>query len=176
MKQKFFESETLIGIVFCLAAAIPARILGSLFPIVGGPVFGILIGMIIAFFKRPAKLEKGIKFTSKYILQYSIILLGFEMNLFNVIKVGGQSLLVMLFFLIVVVYAVVTLVSLRNQIADKNAEAAALTSSITAVEQKNGKLEEAIATADSDEGVEAIARDKLGMVTDGEIVFHDVGD
>ena len=99
MKQKFFESETLIGIVFCLAAAIPARILGGLFPIVGGPVFGILIGMIIAFFKRPAKLEKGIKFTSKYILQYSIILLGFEMNLFNVIKVGGQSLLVMLFTL-----------------------------------------------------------------------------
>ena len=99
MKQKFFESETLIGIVFCLAAAIPARILGGLFPIVGGPVFGILIGMIIAFFKRPAKLENGIKFTSKYILQYSIILLGFEMNLFNVIKVGGQSLLVMLFTL-----------------------------------------------------------------------------
>ena len=99
MKQKFFESETLIGIVFCLAAAIPARILGGLFPIVGGPVFGILIGMIIAFFKRPAKLENGIKFTSKYILQYSIILLGFEMDLFNVIKVGGQSLLVMLFTL-----------------------------------------------------------------------------
>ena len=83
-------------------------------------------------------------------------------------KFVRSSLLVKLVILIVVVYAVVTLVSLRNQIADKNAEAAALTSSITAVEQKNGKLEEAIATADSDEGVEAIARDKLGMVTDGE--------
>ena len=81
-------------------------------------------------------------------------------------KFVRSSLLVKLVILIVVVYAVVTLVSLRNQIADKNAEAAALTSSITAVEQKNGKLEEAIATADSDEGVEAIARDKLGMVTD----------
>ena len=88
-------------------------------------------------------------------------------------KFVRSSLLVKLVILIVVVYAVVTLVSLRNQIADKNAEAAALTSSITAVEQKNGKLEEAIATADSDE---AIARDKLGMVTDGEVVFHDVGD
>lgn len=99
MKNKFFEKETLIGIIFCFITAIPAWLLGMKFPIIGGPVFGILIGMIIAFFKRPEKLEKGIKFTSKYILQYSIILLGFEMNLFNVIKVGGQSLLVMLFTL-----------------------------------------------------------------------------
>ena len=53
-------------------------------------------------------------------------------------KFVRSSLLVKLVILIVVVYAVVTLVSLRSQIADKNAEAAALTSSITAVEQKNG--------------------------------------
>ena len=99
MKSKFFEKETVFGLLFCLIVAVPAWLLGLKFPIIGGPVFGILLGMIIAFFRRPAKLEKGIKFTSKYILQYSIILLGFEMNLFNVIRVGGQSLLVMLFTL-----------------------------------------------------------------------------
>ena len=76
-------------------------------------------------------------------------------------KFVRSSLLVKLVILIVVVYAVVTLVSLRSQIADK---------------QKNGKLEEAIANADSDEGVTAIAREKLGMVSNGEIVFKDVGD
>lgn len=99
MKNKFFEKETVFGLLFCLIVAVPTWLLGLKFPIIGGPVFGILLGMIIAFFRRPAKLEKGIKFTSKYILQYSIILLGFEMNLFNVIRVGGQSLLVMLFTL-----------------------------------------------------------------------------
>ena len=99
MKNKFFERETIYGILFCLITAVPAWLLGLKFPIIGGPVFGILLGMIIAFFRRPSKLEKGIKFTSKYILQYSIILLGFEMNLFNVIRVGGQSLMVMLFTL-----------------------------------------------------------------------------
>ena len=88
---------------------------------------------------------------------------AFRKGVLRSMKFVRSSLLVKLVILIVVVYAVVTLVSLRNQIADKNAEAAALTSSITAVEQKNGKLEEAIATADSDEGIEAIARDKLGM-------------
>lgn len=99
MKNKFFEKEMLLGILFCFIVAIPAWLLGKRFPIIGGPVFGILFGIILAFWKRPAKLDKGIKFTSKYILQYSIILLGFEMNLFNVIRVGGQSLMVMLFTL-----------------------------------------------------------------------------
>lgn len=94
-----FEKSMITGILTCLLIAVPAWILGKTFPVIGGPVFGILFGIILAFFKRPEKLEKGIKYTSKKILQYSIILLGFEMNLFNVIKVGGQSLLVMIFTL-----------------------------------------------------------------------------
>lgn len=87
------------GILLCLIISIPAWLLGRLLPIIGGPVFGILFGIIIALFKRPEYFTDGIKFTSKKILQWSIILLGFEMNLFNVIKVGGQSLLVMVFTL-----------------------------------------------------------------------------
>lgn len=87
------------GILMCFIIAVPAWLLGRTFPIIGGPVFGILFGIIIALFKRPESLESGIKFTSKKILQWSIILLGFEMNLFNVIKVGGQSLAVMIFTL-----------------------------------------------------------------------------
>lgn len=94
-----FEKKMTTGILACFIIAIPAWLLGKAIPIIGGPVFGILFGMILAFFKRPEKLEKGIKYTSKAILQYSIILLGLEMNLFNVIRVGGQSLLVMIFTL-----------------------------------------------------------------------------
>lgn len=87
------------GILLVLAIAIPAWYLGKLFPIMGGPVFGILMGILVAFWKRPDLLNEGIKFTSKKLLQTAIILLGFEMNLYNVIKVGSQSLLVMLFTL-----------------------------------------------------------------------------
>ena len=93
------EKKMLIGILICFIIAVPAWLLGKMIPIIGGPVFGILFGMILAFIKRPEKLESGIKYTSKVILQYAIILLGFEMNLFNVIRVGGQSLLVMIFTL-----------------------------------------------------------------------------
>lgn len=91
--------KILPGILLCLAIAVPAWFLGKVFPIVGGPVFGILFGMIIALIRKPKFFDDGVKYTSKKLLQYSIILLGFEMNLFNVIKVGGQSLFVMLFTL-----------------------------------------------------------------------------
>ena len=94
-----FEKKMIAGLLTCFIIAIPAWLLGKAVPVIGGPVFGILFGMLLAFLKRPEKLESGIKYTSKAILQYSIILLGFEMNLFNVLKVGSQSLLVMVFTL-----------------------------------------------------------------------------
>ena len=76
--------------------------------------------------------------------------------------------------LILVVYATVTLVSLRSQVTQKTAEAAELTNSITAQEQENERLQDAIDNLETDEGVEAVAREKLGMVSDNEIVFRDV--
>ena len=91
-------------------------------------------------------------------------------------KFVRSSLLVKLVLLIVAVYAAVTLVSLRSQVAQKNAEAAQLTGSITAQEQENERLQDAIDSLDTDAGVEAVAREKLGMVSDNEIVFRDVRD
>lgn len=92
------------GILLCLIISIPAWLLGKALPVVGGPVFGIIFGMIITVSlggtepgQRLYLFNSGIKYTSKKLLQYSIILLGFEMNLFNVIKVGSQSLVIMLF-------------------------------------------------------------------------------
>lgn len=93
------SNTILSGLCLVVAIAIPAYFLGKLVPLVGGPVFGILLGMIIAFWKRPKGYEVGINFTAKKILQASIILLGFEMNLFRVFEVGSQSLYIMFFTL-----------------------------------------------------------------------------
>ena len=87
------------GIALAGLIAIPAWFLGKAFPIVGSPVLGILFGMLLAFWKRPVQFNEGIQYTSKKLLQYSIILLGFEMNLFNVFKVGKQTLILMAFTL-----------------------------------------------------------------------------
>lgn len=84
------------GLVFCFAIAIPAALLGTFAPVVGGPVFAMLIGMVVALFVKDGSLrtalEPGVKYTSKKILQYAVILLGFGMNLADILAKGQQSL------------------------------------------------------------------------------------
>ena len=63
------------------------------FPIIGGPVFAILIGMILTLIiKKKDKIQPGIAFTSKKILQSAVVFLGFGMNLSVVLEIGKQSL------------------------------------------------------------------------------------
>ncbi len=83
------------GIALCLALALPAWLLGKQFEVVGGPVFAILIGMAVALLLRnrdTTSLEPGIKYTSKKVLQYAVILLGFGLNLAQIAQVGATSL------------------------------------------------------------------------------------
>ncbi len=88
------------GILLALVIALAATWLGSIFPIIGGPVFGILLGIIINnTIGKPAWSVSGVKFTSKKILQYAIILLGTGLSLTQVWKTGLESLYVMLFTL-----------------------------------------------------------------------------
>lgn len=91
--------EEIPGILLAASIAVPAWLIGSHYPIVGGPVLAILLGMLFAFVKRPSSLEKGLTYTSKRILQYAIILLGFDMNLYQVIDIGGKTLILMIFTL-----------------------------------------------------------------------------
>ncbi len=88
-----------LGTLMTIALAIPAWYLGKLVPIVGAPIFAILLGMILSFIKRPLYLDRGIRFSSKKILQYSIVFLGFGLDLGVIARVGLQSLSVMLFTL-----------------------------------------------------------------------------
>lgn len=98
------HKKQLPGIALCLLVAIPAWFLGRLFPVIGGPVFAIVIGIVIAtsyggLWTSRFGFSDGVTYTAKKLLQYAIILLGFEMNLFRVLEVGKQSLFVMLFTL-----------------------------------------------------------------------------
>lgn len=88
-------------------------------------------------------------------------------------KFKKSSLLVKLVILILLVYSTVTLVSLQNQLQDKKAEAAQLTAEAQQLQQDNLDLQERIDNLSTDEGIEEVARNKLGLVRDGEIVFYD---
>ena len=86
------------GLLLCLVIAVPCWMLGKAFPVVGGPVFAILAGMVIALFYRERNSTKaGITYTSKKVLQYAVILLGFGMNLSEIAKVGMTSLPIFLY-------------------------------------------------------------------------------
>lgn len=81
------------GMLVCFLIAILCYFLGSLFPIIGGPVFAIIFGMIITIFiKDKSNIQPGITYTSKKILQYAVILLGFGLNLNVILETGKQSL------------------------------------------------------------------------------------
>lgn len=92
-----FSSKNIKGILLCTVIALPCRFLGKLMPVIGGPVFAIISGMIAGIFiKDRTELQAGIGFTSKKILQYAVILLGFGLNLSVVLKTGRQSLPIIL--------------------------------------------------------------------------------
>lgn len=81
------------GILLCLCIAVPSWLLGKRFPIIGGPVIAILAGMVLTLLlKDKTVFEAGIKYTSKKILQYAVILLGFGLNLQVILQTGKQSL------------------------------------------------------------------------------------
>lgn len=81
------------GILLCLAIAIPSWFIGTAFPIIGGAVIAILTGMVLTLImKNKGVLDSGIKFTSKKVLQWAVILLGFGMDLNVVLETGKQSL------------------------------------------------------------------------------------
>lgn len=90
------------GILLCAVIAALAEFLCTLsigrfsLELVGVPVISILIGMIISLispkFTQPPILVGGIKFTSKKILQWAVIILGFSLNLNTIAVVGAKSL------------------------------------------------------------------------------------
>ena len=68
--------------------------------IIGASVIALFIGMIInAFWKPTQTTAPGIKFTSKKLLKFAIILLGASLNIRTVLTIGKFSLTVMVFTL-----------------------------------------------------------------------------
>ena len=90
----------ILGILLCLAIAVPSWFLVMFVPaleVIGAPVIAIIAGMILSLIiKKKDAFTDGIAFTSKKILQYAVILLGFGLNLATIGKVGLTSLPIIL--------------------------------------------------------------------------------
>ena len=91
------------GILLSVAIAALACWLESLLPIhlIGSAVIAMFVGMFLNQFVRKTDMfASGLKFTSKKILKFAIILLGLSLNISTILHVGKLSLTVMVFTLL----------------------------------------------------------------------------
>lgn len=91
------------GILLSVGVAALACFIESLLPIhlIGSAVIAMFIGISINHFLKDRKvLSAGLKFTSKKILKFAIILLGLSLNITTILTVGKMSLTVMIFTLL----------------------------------------------------------------------------
>ena len=91
------------GIILSAVIAALACWIESLLPVhvIGSAVLAMFIGMLLNhFLKNTGMLADGIKFTSKKILKFAIILLGLSLNITTILHVGKMSLTVMVFTLL----------------------------------------------------------------------------
>ena len=92
--------KNLPGILLCVGIAIISIYLGGQIPLVGGPVFALMLGIVLnLFLKSDPLLHWGLNFTSKKLLKFAIILLGFGLSIGQILEVGKFSLVVMVFTL-----------------------------------------------------------------------------
>ncbi|WP_066514827.1 YeiH family protein [Curtobacterium ammoniigenes] len=90
------------GLALALAIAIVATLVGRVVPVLGGPVPAVLIGAIVGTVMRRSaaqtfdRVGPGVKFASGFVLQLAVVILGAQLSLGQVLRIGGQTLPVML--------------------------------------------------------------------------------
>lgn len=103
MKTEILNAAKLLpGFILALCIAGFAKAVESVLPVhvIGASVIALFTGMIINSFWRPAWAVPGLKFTSKKILKFAIILLGASLSVNVIVSVGKLSLTVMFFTLL----------------------------------------------------------------------------
>ena len=85
------------GLLLATGIGLLALLLGRWAPLIGGPVIGIVLGIVVRNLLSPGeRYTPGIAFAGKKVLQWSIIALGFGLSLSQVAKTGLESLSVTL--------------------------------------------------------------------------------
>ena len=110
MNYKFLEVVEMLdktvkivpGVLVAVGIAFGAQYIEGLLPIhlIGASVIALIIGMILNSCFDVSVLRDGLKFTSKKILKFAIILLGASLNIQTILNVGSMSLAVMIFTLL----------------------------------------------------------------------------
>ncbi len=91
--RRRLSAGAVAGTAVCLAVAALATLAGHLTPIIGAPVIGLVIGVVIAVIRRPAgAMVAGISFCSHQVLQVAVASLGLQLTLGEAVSSGARSL------------------------------------------------------------------------------------
>ncbi|MFC0013987.1 MULTISPECIES: YeiH family protein [Allobacillus] len=102
--MNFFKKDYLPGLLVALILASLAIQLAKLpfLTIMGPLVIAILLGMVWRMiFKENKKLEPGIQFSTKKLLRLGIILLGVQLNLYEIYEAGWRVILLAIFAVVI---------------------------------------------------------------------------
>lgn len=86
-------------------------------------------------------------------------------------KLKRSGILTKIIVIILVAYAAISLLRLRERIEEANRQKALLEDRADALELENADLQYMIDHSDDDEVKEQIARDELGLIQQGETVY-----
>ena len=90
-------AEVLPGLLLTVPIAVVATAVGSVVPVLGSALPAIVIGVVAALIRRPApRFQPGVDFSGKFLLQLAVVLLGAQLSVAAIVKVGAESLPVML--------------------------------------------------------------------------------
>lgn len=88
-------------------------------------------------------------------------------------KTTKASLITKVVIFVLIVYLSITLLNLRSRIQSANDHYNEVQSQVVTQNAKNAALEEHIRNSDDKGTVLEIAKEKLGLVEEGEVVFYD---
>ena len=95
-------AEVWPGVLLSAALAVLATLVGTAFPIVGSALPAIAFGVVLGLLRRPGpRWQPGVTYSSKFLLQCAVVLLGAQLSLGSILVVGAESLPVMLASLLV---------------------------------------------------------------------------
>lgn len=109
-------AAALPGVALAVVIGVAATLVGRAVPVVGGPVPAVLLGALVGWLVRRRRaqddgaadlggLQPGVKFASSRVLQAAVVLLGAQLSIGEVLRIGGETLPVMLTTLVVCLVA-----------------------------------------------------------------------
>ncbi|OKI81194.1 hypothetical protein A6A27_40485 [Micromonospora sp. CB01531] len=86
------------GLGAAVLLGLAATVAGTLVPVVGAPVFAVAVGVLLSPLarSRPEAMAPGLSFAKGLVLQLSVVFLGAQLSLDEVLSVSAESLPVML--------------------------------------------------------------------------------